>query len=239
MVRKAQNECIIKISPKNNPQCNEGKQMIKQTILSQNITIVYDTLDLSVLDTTVLRNLFGKEVRPTIMDTPEMIVGVYAPKPLFVQIGERRIRITNKQKTEKLGEIPLWEIAAKSQAMLPEDKFTTIAFGYNYDIDVSFEDVEVYKMLKEKFIANITQLQEDLDGEVVSFTPRMRFTRGDKRYDFALEPFEPLEEQCLKAHLNAHFQLDGFPLPAEEEMKKSFEEEYQYYSEMLTSILER
>lgn len=210
--------------------------MIKQTILSQNITIVYDTLDLSVLDTTVLRNLFGKEVRPTIMDTPEMIVGVYAPKPLFVQIGERRIRITNKQTTEQLGEIPLWEIAAKSQAMLPEDKFTTIAFGYNYDIGVSFEDVDVHKMLKEMFIANITQLQEDLDGEVISFSPRMRFTRGDKRYDFALEP---LEEQRLKTHLNAHFQLDDLPLPAEEEMKKSFEEEYQYYSEMLTGILER
>lgn len=211
---------------------------MKQTILSQNITIVYDTLDLSMLDTTVLRNLFGEEIRPTIMDTPEMIVAVYAPSPLFVQIGERRIRITNRQNTEQLGDIPLWEIAAKSQKMLPENKFTAIAFGYNYDVGIHYENVDIHGILKDLFLADISQLQEDLNGELVSFTPRMRFTRGETRYDFALEPLEPFHEQRLKAHLNAHFQLDGIPLPSAEEMKQSFEEEYQYFSGMLTSILE-
>ena len=209
--------------------------MLKQTILSQNITVVYDSLDLSTVDTKVLRNLFGNEIRPTIMDTPEMIVGVFAPKPLFIQIGERRIRITNNQNTEKIGEIPLWKITTQSQEMLPENKFTTVAFGFNYDIGVVFEDIPVHEILKNRFMANLDTLQKDLNGEVLSFTPRMRFNRKETRYDFALEP---IDDQHIKAHLNAHFQLDGDVLPSEEEMEQLFKDEYQYFSEMLVRILE-
>jgi len=83
-----------------------------QTVLSQNITLVYDSLDLQAIDSGELKGLMGVQTKPMLMDTPEMIVAVYPPEPTVIQIGDRRIRITFQQHNEDIGRVALWEIAA-------------------------------------------------------------------------------------------------------------------------------
>ncbi|MGB9593613.1 MAG: hypothetical protein ACPL7R_05710 [Anaerolineae bacterium] len=200
---------------------------------SQNITLVYDALDLQTLDRNALRQVVEGTTPPVIMDTPEMIVMVYPDRHLFVQIGDRRIRITLQQ-AEVVGNVPLWDYGVKFNGLAPQDRSRLIAYGYNYDVIVHVPDADSTTRLVELFVPDRLGLEESLDGKLVSLTPRLVFERAQIRYDLVLEPSD---KNQIKAHFNVHFEREGITLPSALEVRASFLEEYQRLGVTLTRLL--
>ena len=204
-----------------------------QRVLSQNITIVYDSLDLRTIDTGKLKGLMGVEAKPMVMDTPEMIVAVYPPHLLIIQIGDRRIRVTFPREREDIGVVPLWEIAIKCHQLVPQSQL--VAYGFNYDVRAIIANGNVRTITTELFISNWQMIENVLEGHLLSFVPRLKFRRGEALYDLILEP---LDEQRIKAHLNAHFEFKDITLPSQDQLEASFRQEFGYLISILSRLFE-
>lgn len=204
-----------------------------QRVLSQNITLVYDLLDLRTIDTSKLKGLMGVEAKPMVMDTPEMIVAVYPPHPLIIQIGDRRIRVTFPRESEDIGAVPLWEIAIKCHQLVPQSQL--IAYGFNYDVGAVAADGNAQAITMDLFVSNRQMIEKALEGHLESFIPRLKFKRGETLYDLILEP---LDEKRVKAHLNVHFQFEGITLPSQDRLEVSFRQEFGYLVSMLSKLFE-
>jgi hypothetical protein len=181
-----------------------------QTVLSQNITLVYNSLDLQTIDSSSLKELMGVQTKSMLMDTPEMIVEVYPPEPTFIQMGDRRIRITLPQLAKDIGGVPLWEVVVKCARLVPASKSTLIAYGFNYDVKVALAGRNAQQVTIDLFAANPQMLDQVLDGHLLSFAPRLKFQRGHTHYDLMIEP---TDEQHVKVHMNSHFGFSGIALP--------------------------
>lgn len=205
-----------------------------KTVLSQNITLVYDSLDLQAVDSSKLKTLTGISSKPMLMDTPEMIVAAYPPEPvpMVIQLADRRIRITLPQSTDSLGDIPLWKIATECNDLVP--KSSLIAYGFNYDVLMEYASGNASKVLVDLFIRDAEAIQNALQGHLVAFIPRLKLRRGQVSNDLVLEP---VDDQRIKAHMNSHFEHKGFDLPAPEQLKASFSEEYEYLLSVLPRLL--
>lgn len=204
-----------------------------QSILNQNITIVFDSLDLHDFSSSELKTLMGKETRATVMDTPEMIVAIYPPAPTIIQVGDRRVRINMPQNTTELGQVPLWDLAIASASFVPPES-NPIAYGFNYDIGATVDEVDVNDLLIQRFVRSPETLNRKLEGTLTSIVPRFRFVRGEVRYDLVLEP---VNAERLKIHLNVHFELSGGDLPTGEGLHQAYETEYSRFVEMLPELL--
>lgn len=205
-----------------------------QAVLSQNITLVYDSLNLRLIDSGDLKQLLGDQISPTIMDTPETIVAVYPPEPVIVQIGDRRIRVHFPQQVEDIGGIPLWEIAVKCDKLVPKSDSTLVAYGFNYDVSIAITDEDAHAFIMDLFISSRTIVESALDGKLSSFVPRLRYHRDQTDYDLVLEPEGA---QHIKVHMNSHFQFDGIVLPSQNDLRAYYDKEYEYLVSMLPRLL--
>lgn len=206
-----------------------------QSILSQNITLVYKPLDLRSIDTNKLRNLMDQKARPTLMDTPELIVALYPPEPVIIQIGQNRVRVTLPRNKENIGTLPLWEIAIKCDNLVSQGKSSAIAFGFNYDVAVISTGNGVHNLLKDLFVPNLVSINSKLDGDILTIVPRLIFRHNDIRYDLVLEA---IDDHHIKAHLHAHFELKDKNLPTKEELESRYIEEYKYFVMILPRVFE-
>lgn len=204
-----------------------------EAVFGRNVTMVYDALDLQTIDRNKLRGIIP-DTTPTIMDMPELIVAVYPPSPWLIQIGDRRIRINVAADINDLGDFPLWEYAIKSNELIPSDKASIIAYGYNFDFGVRFQDVTPQSLLISKFVPNRPALEDALQGTLVSYLPRIVFKTGDLQYDII---FEPMNDVQMKAHGNAHFQYSGIQLPSIEDLKSSYITQYAYLRTVVEKLL--
>jgi len=204
-----------------------------EAVIGQNITLVYNALDLQIIDRNKIREVIPS-IPPTVMDTPEMIVAVYPPNPWVVQIGDRRIRINIGGELDNLGDIPVWEYAIKACELVHLDKSSIIAYGYNFDFVVRFQDATPADVLISKFLSNRQALEETLQGELVSFLPRLMFKNGNVQYDIILEPMNNLQ---MKIHGNAHFQYENIQLPLLEGLKTSYIAQYEHLRNIVTNLL--
>jgi hypothetical protein len=204
-----------------------------EAVFGRNITIVYNALDLQMIDRNKLREVIPNMV-PTIMDMPEMIVAVYPPSPWLIQIGDRRIRINISAEIEALGDFALWEYAIKCKDLVPSDKASLIAYGYNFDFGVRFQGSTPQEVLISKFAPNRAALEDTLQGSLVSFQPRILFKIGDIQYDII---FEPMNDVLMKMHGNAHFQYDGILLPPLDGLKSSYIAQYEFLRNVIEKLL--
>lgn len=204
-----------------------------EAVVGQNITIVYSALDLQTIDRNKIREVISG-VPPTVMDTPEMIVAVYAPHPWVVQIGDRRIRINISGEMDGLGDIPLWEYALKANELVPADKASVIAYGYNFDFGVRFQDTTLTDVLISKFVLNRQSLEDTLQGALISYLPRLIFKTGDIQYDIV---FEPMNNSQMKVHGNVHCQYANIQLPALEGLKSSYIAQYEHVRGVVMNLL--
>lgn len=204
-----------------------------QTILNQNITVVFDSLDLHDINSSVLKSLMGREIRATVMDTPEMVVAVYPPAPTIIQIGDRRIRVNLPQDTRELGQVPLWDLARASAALVPSES-APVAYGFNYDVGVVINHVDANELLIQQFIHSPEELNQKLGGSLISTIPRFRFQRDEIRYDLVLEP---TDKDHLKIHLNVHYELSGQSLPDSDILRRAYRKEYERLVEMLPVLI--
>jgi len=206
---------------------------IIEAVFGRNVTLVYDALDLQTIDRNKLRGVIP-EITPTVMDMPEMVVAVYPPSPWLIQIGDRRIRINVAAEIENIGDFPLWEYAIKCNELVPADKVSIIAYGYNFDFGVRFQDSTSLNTLISKFVLNRPALEDTLQGTLVSYLPRLVFKTGDLQYDIV---FEPMNDAQMKVHGNAHFQYAGIQLPPIEGLKSSYIAQYEHLRTVIEKLL--
>lgn len=204
-----------------------------QRVLSQNITLVYDALDLRTIDSSKLKVLMGVKAKPMVMDTPEMIVAVYPPDPVIIQMGDKRTRITLQRQSEDIGTVPLWEIALKCNQLA--SKSTLVAYGFNYDVGVEFAKGNVHTIMIDMFVSNPQKIENALEGHLLSSIPRLKLRRDQTLYDLVLEP---VNEQHIKVHLNAHFEFEGITLPSQDQLETSFRQEFGYLISVLPRLFE-
>ena len=204
-----------------------------EAVFGRNITLVYDALDLKAIDRNKLREIIP-ETTPTVMDMPEMVVAVFPPSPWLIQIGDRRIRINIAAEIEDLGDFPLWEYAIKCNELAPANKTSLIAYGYNFDFGVRFQDTTAQNALISKFVLNRSELEDMLQGVLTSYLPRMVFRTDEIQYDIV---FDPINETHMKLHGNAHFQFDEIQLPSLEELKSSYIAQYEHLRSIIENLL--
>lgn len=204
-----------------------------EAVFGRNITLVYDALDLKTIDRNKLRGIIP-EITPTVMDMPEMVVAVFPPSPWLIQIGDRRIRINISAEIEGIGDFPIWEYAIKCNELVPADKTSLIAFGFNFDFGTRFQDITPQKALISKFVSNQPELEDTIQGKLISYLPRMVFKSNDIQYDII---FEPMNDAQMKIHGNAHFQFSGIELPTLEELKKSYTTQYEHLRIIIENLL--
>lgn len=202
------------------------------TVLSQNITLVYDSLDLQAIDSRKLKALITG-AQPMVMDSPNMIVALYPPTPLIIQFGDKRIRITLQRESKDIGGIPLWEIALKCHQLAPGQS-QLVAYGFNYDVGLAVADGDAEAITIDLFVSNRRMIEDVLEGRLSSFVPRLRFKRDETLYDLVLEP---IDEKRIKAHLNTHFEFEGITFPSSEQLEASFRQEFDYLVSMLLRLL--
>lgn len=204
-----------------------------ETVFGRNITMVYSALDLQTIDRNKLREIIP-DITPTVMDMPEMVVAVYPPSPWLIQIGDRRIRINVAAEIEGLGDFPLWEYAIRCKELVPSDKASLIAYGYNFDFGVHFQGSTPQNILISKFVPNRAALEDTLQGALVSYLPRIVFKTGDVQYDVI---FELMNDVQMKVHGNAHFQYDGIHLPPLDGLKSSYIAQYEHLRNVIEKLL--
>ena len=204
-------------------------------IEGQNITLVYDALDLRELDPGVLKRQLSPMA--TIMDTPQMIVVVDPSGPLIIQFVDNRIRLSLQKKVSdvnqlgKFGRNNLWNLALDSHRLAQKQKRGLIAYGFNYDVVIDNYAQDVAALLNKMFIKNPDQLADTLDAEAIAIVPRIKFSRDDAVYDLILVP---IDGTGLKAHLNVHFATSE--IPNQKNMKSNFGNQFAYLSEHLAQL---
>ena len=147
------------------------------TVLSQNITLLYDSLDLEAIDSDGLKRLMGSQAKPMVMDTPGVIVAVYPAESLVIQVGDRRTRITLQQHSDDIGSVPLWKIALKCDQLVTKTPVTLNAYGFNYDVGVELSGKDANQAILDLFIPDPGMVEGALGGYLLSFVPRLRFQR--------------------------------------------------------------
>ena len=205
-----------------------------ETVFGRNITIAYDALDLQTLDRNMLREIIPG-LPPTVMDMPDMLVAVYPPLPWVIQVGDHRIRVNIAVEMEGLGDFPIWEYAIQAQKILPAGKSPLIAYGYNFDFGVRFDGITSQTGVISKFVPNRSALEEELQGNLVSYLPRLIFTSGKVQYDIV---FEPMNDVRMKIHGNAHIQYPGIQAPSSEELKTSYILEFERLQNTISKLLQ-
>jgi len=168
-----------------------------------------------------------------ILDTPEMIVAVYPSNPIIIQMGDRRIRITLQQQAEDIGSVPLWKAALRCHQLASQSQL--IAYGFNYAVRAELTGGDAHRIILDLFVSNPQRIEAALRGHLISFTPRLRFRRGQILYDLVLEP---VDEQHIQVHLNAHFESEEIALPSQDQLEASFHQEYEYLISILPELFE-
>lgn len=207
--------------------------VVIEAVFGRNITMVYNALDLQTIDRNKLREIIPDK-SPTIMDMPEMVVAVYPPSPWLIQIGDRRIRINVAAEIEGLGDFPLWEYAIRCKELIPGEKASLIAYGYNFDFGVRFQGSTPQVIMISKFTPNRAVLEDTLQGTLVSYLPRIVFKTGDVQYDII---FELMNDAQMKVHGNAHFQYGGIQLPHLDGLKSSYIAQYEHLRNIIEKLL--
>jgi hypothetical protein len=208
-------------------------QVAVGAILDQNVTIVYDALDLTTIDRNLLRELLDTSA-PVIMDTPDMIVASAVAEALFVQIGDRRIRVTYQRQGADLKDDELCRMAARADALVHRPQSGLVAYGFNYDLGVVVENEDARRLVLEAMAPRRDAIEAALEGELVNAIPRFLFLAGGTRYDLIVEPESAGR---LKVHLNTHFEGQRASLPAVDELRASFVREYERLVGLVSRLL--
>lgn len=198
------------------------------TVFSQNITIVYEAIDLQSIDTRQLKTLVPN-VKPALVDMPGMLVAAYLPMPLVIQFGDRRVRVIWQQESQSVGNAPLWDLASKCHSLVSQHPVS--AYGFNYDLRAKVDNTNNSLGILSALHVDLNALNALVEGEVL-FVPRLQFHHGDGRYDLI---FEIADEQHVIVHLNAHF--DRQIIPDLEALKASFIEQFQYFENVWPRLL--
>lgn len=199
------------------------------TTALRDITLLFDKVDKTKVDTRKLKTLFA--MQPVVMDTPELSVIVYPPLQLILQIDDRRIRITHQQHSDKIDAVSLWDTAHTCRKLVSSSRL--IAYGFNYDIVSEVSSEAFTAVVNRWFLTKRELLGNLLGGDIVTFTPHLRFEKDEVLYDLIIEEEAP---GILKAHLNVHFESSRLPPSAN--LKTSFIAEYEKFRKLMHGLFD-
>ena len=163
-----------------------------------------------------------------------MIVAIFPPEPLLVQIGERRIRMT-LQGVQEIGSVPLWDYVVTCRKLVGSPKHQAIAYGFNYDVIAVTQGVFANDLLRQRFMGDVADIEVRLNGQIQTIMPRLKFLKNGVSYDLILEP---VDDARIKAHLNVHYDIPSHRLPSVERLKASFLDQFGYLGETVSRLLD-
>jgi hypothetical protein len=202
-------------------------KITSQTIVGQNITILYESLDPQTIDTRGIKSLLKQAM---VADIPGMTVVIDPTGPYIIQLGDRRIRVSIQRESQKLAD--LGEIAFQCHQLVNDPKL--IAYGFNYDLHTTVENGDVIAKIKQMFAPCSDELTSKLGGNLLSVTPRLKFERDHILNDLILEPVDATH---LSVHLNSHIQRANLSL-SPEMLQDGLVSGYQFLITILPSILD-
>ncbi|MFN8440702.1 MAG: hypothetical protein U0175_08040 [Caldilineaceae bacterium] len=203
--------------------------------LSQNITIVYDSLDLATFDSAKLKTLAENPIRPVMVETPEMITMVLPPYPIVIQVGDQRFRFTAPRGTAQPAFSVLSNLVHKCVKSIVPKQAKMTAFGFNYDLHINTETSAI-DLLNQEFVSNLEDLNHKLDGTLLYSLPRLVFQRNNVQYDLI---FELIGDQQILAHTNAHFETRNKPFLSNKELLNRFVSEYEFARQTVFRLFDR
>ena len=227
-----------------------------QNVSGQNLTLVYDTLDLRAIDINNLRDLSNVQAQQVII-MPQRITATYQSEPLVIQMDSKRIRVglfqsgafeeflqmprgaevPEKRKVahQDIGTVPLWRTAIACHQLV--SSATLVAYGFNYSVEAILETNNAVEAFTSLVHVNQERVMRAFDGDLVSFaaTPRLAFQRDQTVYDLVLMP---AEEQHIRVTFNVHFEYEGVVLPAEKELEQSYHDEFKTCTTLLSRLFD-
>ena len=150
-----------------------------KTILIQNITVVYKSLDVKTINTGKLKTLF--KAPPTLVDSPELILAVYPKWPLIVQFADDRVRITLQREISEFANVgvfegvQLWKIALECHKLAKKSEI--IAYGFNFDLGVTHTQ-EITTLIQRDFLSDSSKIKEVLGADSLSILPRLKYKKN-------------------------------------------------------------
>lgn len=202
----------------------------KLGIIQTNITIVYERLDLEVLDRNALRRDLVEGVAPVVTEIPnEMIALVYPQLQIACLLGDRRIRVNDGSQLS-IGERPIAVIAVAADKLV---NFKVIAYGFNYNAVVSLKGVETSDVfLKDRFVKDPDGIEERIKGMIQAVSLRLLYSRDHTAYQLTVEPEA---NDRIKVRLNAHFEKPD-ALPDAETLRAAFKREFEGFMTTLKAL---
>ena len=208
---------------------------IRETIvLSQNITIVYDHLDLRKVDTTQLKTLVEMDPGPTVWDTPDFIMVVYPTPATAVRLAEKRVSVTLSQRGSQIGQEPMWDIVEKSHELVTSLGSKLQAYGFNIDIGFVMAEGDPHSVTRQCFLRDIGAIEAVVGGELLSFVPKLVFKKNAAVHTLKLEP---IDSERIQASLNVHVERDGTQLPDRAELELAYRREYERLIQDVPALL--
>lgn len=205
---------------------------IQNTLVGQNITLIYQTLDYQKVDINQLRNLldFGNE---QMIFKRDGILITYPPKGILIQIMQDRMLVTCQQRSDKIGDVPIWEIASYCYQLA--NGAPLAAYGFNYDLEIVLPQGNIYQILNQVLSPDTSKLEKAVKGSTLAltFTAGVTFQHEQKPYSLLIQP---QDEKRLRLNLNAHFEKSK-SLPSDTLLEKDYREEYNYLLTIIPGIL--
>lgn len=193
----------------------------------RDITLAFEQINASGVNIRKLKTLF--DMQPVVVETPDLSMIMYPPHQLIIQITDNRIRISHQKVLSNIDELPLWDIADTCRKLVANQHLT--GYGFNYNI-ISEIDLALHQAVINKwFLPNSEAVSNVLQGQIVTFTPRIVFERDAKLYDLIMEQ---ATSKHLRAHLNVHF--DEKRLPGRAKLKANFIKEYEDFRMLLSRL---
>src|SRR5512145_2731952 len=133
-----------------------------QSILSQNITLVYAALDLEAIDSNAIRHLVGAPAEQMLFASDRIHVAYPPPGTLLVQIAENRFVVIQKDPANDIVASPFFEITWKCNLLIPGAG--PKAYGFNYDVDLALAGGNAQTALNQLVAPDARQIEQVLAG---------------------------------------------------------------------------
>lgn len=178
-----------------------------EAVFGRNITLVYNSIDISSLDTKFLKTIFN-DGEPAIIQIPGNVVVFTAQnKPHSVQIDNKRIVIDFSDEINEFGNYPVADYADFFNKYIISKESKLEAYGFNYNLGFKFTNT-ITNVLNDLFASGIEKINDKLCGKIIDFYPVFRINKDNLVYQYT---FNRHSDNQLKVHVNVHFQENSLP----------------------------
>jgi len=192
-----------------------------EAVFGRNITLVYTSIDLSLIDPRIFKDIF-RNSEPAIIQIPDTaIIFTSQSDPSNVHIDKKRVLINFPLEIEKLGDFPISEFAVYFNDRIKSDSQKLIAYGFNFDFGFNL-NTDASKRSVELFSPNTEIYKNAFEGRLVEFFPTFTLENIDIRYTYS---FAKHSDQQIKVHVNVHHK--NTELPEEKELTSVYIKEFE------------